>query len=359
MILRKLLLAPTLAALVAAIVWSGGAQESPGASAPEEAAAEAPAPQTVTVVDEEGTEVSISLPVARVACLVPQAAEVLGVLNALDVVVARSSNAVFPPTIKDVPDVGTRNEINVELLTELAPDLVIARAGFLKEEVVEKMKNATGAPLVQYRAGDLETTLPMITDLGAIFGAEEKAAEFRSFIEEYLALIHERVAEIPDDEKGQVFFQSMGHMYWTGNKDSSGHQRIVDAGGINIAADEEAKVPRLSAEWVLERDPQIIIHSYTGARKADRSPTLEEMQTKQQEIATAPGLREVAAVKENKAYVIDVRLITGPRAIIGKLYYAKWFNPDYFEDIDPEAIHREMLDRFWGLPLSGTWAFPE
>ena len=71
-----------------------------------------------------------------------------------------------------------------------------------------------------------------------------------------------------------------------------------------------------------------------------------------------PGFKEIKAAKDGKVYIIDSRLITGPRSIIGLLYYANWFHPGLFQDIDPEAVHREMLQRFFGLELEGTWVYP-
>ncbi|MCD6133587.1 MAG: ABC transporter substrate-binding protein, partial [Deltaproteobacteria bacterium] len=137
------------------------------------------------------------------------------------------------------------------------------------------------------------------------------------------------------------------------------HRRITAAGGINIAAGEPVKVPRVSAEWVLERNPDIIVYSYLKARKSAKVPSPEEMKKIRDEIMNEPGLRETKAVKEGKVYIIDTRLITGPRSIIGLLYFAKWFHPELFKDIDPEAVHKEMLQKFYGMELEGTWVYPE
>jgi iron complex transport system substrate-binding protein len=341
--------------LVGVLGFAEGSQENRSWEEP----AAKPASGSVLIVDEAGREVEVFLPVRRIACLVPGVAEVLAVLQKDELIVARSSDISFPPRLEKVPDVGNTNEENIELLLEVEPDLVIARAGLLKDAGKEKIERATAAPMLQYRSTDLGTTFPMIRDMGRLLNAEDRAEEFLAFIEEYETLIAERVVLIPDSGKTEVFFQSMDHMYWSGNKESSGHERIVEAGGINIAAEESAKVPRLSAEWVLERDPELIIRSYSGARKADREPTLEEMKARYDEIVTAPGLREVRAARNDRTYVIDVRLITGPRSIIGKLYYAKWISPEYFADIDPEVVHREMMRRFYGIELHGTWVYPE
>ncbi len=42
---------------------------------------------------------------------------------------------------------------------------------------------------------------------------------------------------------------------------------------------------------------------------------------------------------------------------------AKWFYPDLFEDLDPQAIHQEYLTRFQGLDYDldeyGVFVYPE
>ena len=54
-----------------------------------------------------------------------------------------------------------------------------------------------------------------------------------------------------------------------------------------------------------------------------------------------------------------VPLVHGPE---GCAYYAKWLYPELFEDMDPNAIHQEYLDRFIGIDLDrdehGVFVFP-
>ncbi len=36
---------------------------------------------------------------------------------------------------------------------------------------------------------------------------------------------------------------------------------------------------------------------------------------------------------------------------------AKWFHPEYFSDIDPVAMHKEMLQKFYGLGIGSLKLF--
>ncbi len=38
-----------------------------------------------------------------------------------------------------------------------------------------------------------------------------------------------------------------------------------------------------------------------------------------------------------------------PRVPITIAYMAKWFYPDLFDDLDPQALHQEYIDDFCGI----------
>lgn len=83
------------------------------------------------------------------------------------------------------------------------------------------------------------------------------------------------------------------------------------------------------------------------------------MQALRDEILGRPGLEQATAVREGRVYVMSWGLGTGIRSVIGSLYWAKWFQPEVFADLDPEAVHRELLRDFYGLELEGDWVYPE
>jgi iron complex transport system substrate-binding protein len=68
-------------------------------------------------------------------------------------------------------------------------------------------------------------------------------------------------------------------------------------------------------------------------------------------------LSESNAVTEGKVYVIKNTVLVTRRPI-GLLYLAKWFHPSLFEDIDPAAIHNQMIQKFFGADLQGVFVYP-
>jgi iron complex transport system substrate-binding protein len=76
------------------------------------------------------------------------------------------------------------------------------------------------------------------------------------------------------------------------------------------------------------------------------------------ELMNRVGLSEVTAVKEGKVYVYDPIVLEGIRYPVGLLYWAKWFHPSLFEDIDPAAVHAELIQQFFGATLEGVHTYP-
>jgi iron complex transport system substrate-binding protein len=43
---------------------------------------------------------------------------------------------------------------------------------------------------------------------------------------------------------------------------------------------------------------------------------------------------------------------------VGLCYLAKWFYPDLFPDLDPEAIHSDFMTEFMNYEPEGVFAYP-
>jgi iron complex transport system substrate-binding protein len=129
------------------------------------------------------------------------------------------------------------------------------------------------------------------------------------------------------------------------------------AGGINCVGNHPAKAPQISPEWVVEKSPDIFIkvplsEAFNGMNSG------ESMKKSRDEIMEREELKRLAAIKNGKVFIIDPKLCAGPRQVVGICYYATWFHPGLFPDLNPESVHEEMLKQFWGIGLEGVWAYP-
>ncbi len=76
-------------------------------------------------------------------------------------------------------------------------------------------------------------------------------------------------------------------------------------------------------------------------------------------LMSMPALQQVKAVEENRVYV--TRFLWAAHPIMA-LYMAKWFYPDIFGDLDPQAVHQEYIDTFQGVNFDvsehGVFMYP-
>jgi iron complex transport system substrate-binding protein len=115
----------------------------------------------------------------------------------------------------------------------------------------------------------------------------------------------------------------------------------------------------VSQEWVLDKNPDIVIKCpFTAKVPSGYGINADSMKKQREEIIARSELKQIKAFKTDKVYVLSRRAVSGPQSIIGLMYVAKWLHPELFQDVNPEKIHQEMLEKFYGLEYQGTWAYP-
>jgi iron complex transport system substrate-binding protein len=81
------------------------------------------------------------------------------------------------------------------------------------------------------------------------------------------------------------------------------------------------------------------------------------------DLKSRTGWSILPAVKNNRLHIINNDIFGGPEHFIGTLYFAKWFYPEKFADINPQEIHQKYLSDFQGLDYDlkehGVFAYPE
>lgn len=309
-----------------------------------------PQKETVTIADATGVNVEVKLPVERIISLSNGLTEIICILGGEDRIVGRESTSTFPPSILEKPVVGkSSHNADLELMLELEPDLVFSDL-MMPSELREKIENA-GVPVIVENANDPERVKIFIENLVLVIGGEEKAGEIIDYIESYENVVRERVGSLTLNEKPLVYFEWGAG--WSCGAGTVLHEQIDEAGGINIAAEEPIPYPILSPEYVVEKNPDIILKSI-GQTGGELVPS----QNARDEILSRSGFSEVKAVKEGRVYIYDSQLGLGVRYIVGLLYKAKCFHPSLFEDIDPAAIHKQLVQEFFGIELEGVFMYP-
>lgn len=313
--------------------------------------------ENITVVDSTGRSVSVDVPVQKVVSLGTGVAEYIYALDGGKSLVGRDSYSHFPPALEEVKIAGKSSySPDLELIISLHPDLVIADT-MLSDENLKELESA-GIPVMIESIIDPEKDIEVMEKLGTVFGKEERAQEITDFIKGYQDLIQERIAGVKPEDKPKVFFEWAGKPYYTVSSGNPSDALIRLAGGNNIAKDmgnSTHSYPTVSAEWVVEVDPDVIIQQ----RSSDKAFKEDELKALRDEIIARPELADVKAVKDDRVYMLSGEIRYGVRSVISQLYMAKLFYPELFKDVDPEKVHKELVEKFYGLSqLDGVYVYP-
>lgn len=313
--------------------------------------------ENVTVVDSTGRSVDVNAPVQKVVSLGSGVASYLYALDGGKSLIGRDSYSHFPPALEEIPIAGKSSySPDLEMIISLHPDLVIADT-MLSDDNLKELENA-GVPVIIESIVDPAKDIDVMEKLGKIMGKEERAKEIADFIKGYQDRIQQRLGGVKPEDRPKVFFEWAGKPYYTVSNGNPSDTLIRLAGGDNIAKDmgnSTHTYPTVDPEWVVEVDPDVIIQQ----RSSDKAFTEDELKALRDEIIARPELEDVKAIKDGKVYLISGELRYGVRSVICQLYMARLFYPELFKDMDPEAIHKELADKFYGLSqLNGVYVYP-
>lgn len=313
--------------------------------------------ENITVDDCTGRSVTVNAPVQKVVSLGSGVASYLYALDGGKSLVGRDSYSHFPPALEEIPIAGKSSySPDLEMIISLHPDLVIADT-MLSDDNLKELENAA-IPVMIESLVDPARDIEVMEKLGRIMGKEERAKEITDFIKGYQDQIQKRIDGVKPEDRPKVFFEWAGKPYYTVSNGNPSDTLIRLAGGDNIAKDmgnSTHTYPTVDPEWVVEIDPDVIIQQ----RSSDKAFAEDELKALRDEIIARPELADVKAVKDGRVYLISGEIRYGVRSVICQLYMARLFYPELFEDIDPEAIHKELVLNFYGMnQLDGVYVYP-
>lgn len=265
---------------------------------------------------------------------------------------SRYSETYFPELLS-VENLGGLQAINYEVINNIKPDLIIT-------DYLEYY-DPTKTPDFPTIALDVNITNPKEATMryGYIFGEVSKAEEYVSWMNDQEKKISEKVESIPESKRVSVYVcvglpDVSTSKYSTPSKKHHYCQEVRNAGGIPI--NDEIDIKGISvdvdAEWIVSRNPQVILLStnqMVGYDAHDSKEVAEYINAFLQK----PELATVDAVKNKRVYMISHAFLKcgGASGLLCSLYYAKWLYPDLFADMDAQAIHQEYVSKFQHLDI--------
>lgn len=307
--------------------------------------------QNVTFVDSTGYVATLSTSTSRIASINMAVTEEICALGGFNRLVGRDDGSVVPPAVMTVPVVASSsNSPNMEALLAQEPEVVFADTMLSsKTDVIQQMKSS-GIQVIIVNPGNFSQTLEFINFLGIVLNNQTVANDIVNTLTYYNNLVVSRLANLSDTQRPKVYME-LSSAWRSFSGTSIRNEMLVKAGGINIAANMTGST--LTPEYVASSNPDFILRMISSQTKnsSDYTSVRTEIMSRQQ-------ISQTNAVKNNAVYVYDSSIGGGIQYPIGLLYWAKWFHPDKFTDIDPSVVNKELFSRYLGIELDGVFAYP-
>ncbi|MEH7073209.1 ABC transporter substrate-binding protein [Neobacillus drentensis] len=275
----------------------------------------------VTLTDATDTKVIIEKKPEKIVSLIPSNTEIAFALGLDQEVVGVSDFDNYPEAATKKEKVGGQ-EINLEKIISLKPDLVLAHASSAhnSEAGLQQLKDAGIAVLVVNDAQNFDQVYDSIKMIGKATGETAKADEMITGMKDKLAKIKAKAGEIKEKKKVLVEVSPAPEIYTPG-KNTFMDQMLSYINAENIANDQEGWI-KIDQEAMIKRNPDVIVTTYGYYVK---NPIDQVLNRK--------GWETVNAVKNKQVVDVDSDRVTrsGPRIVEGVEDLAKAVYPEVFK----------------------------
>ena len=264
---------------------------------------DASTPATTTAPATTAPATTAPAAALRVVSLSPTHTEVLFAIGAGDLVVAVDDYSNYPPEAGAVASDLSGYEPNVEAIAEYDPDLVVIGGDFTG------LTDQLAAIDIAVWSGEAPTTLEgalaQIVELGEQVGRADAAQELADAMQ---AEIDAAVASVPAEAAGLTYYHELDDTFYSVSSTSFvgsvyalfGLENITERGGV------EGDYPQLSAEFIVESDPDLIFLACTVY-----------CTTTPESVAARPGWENLSAVTNARVVPLNDDIVSrwGPRLV--------------------------------------------
>ncbi len=243
----------------------------------------------------------------RVASLAPNLTEIVCAIGAADLLVGRTSACRYPSeVVTNVPVIGGFGSPSLERLVQVQASLVLEVD--LEDESLGRRIEQMGIQRHRLPCRRLDDIPKAIEEVGTLLGRREAASRVaEGFVSRVIAL---RASIAAATNRPLVFVEIWSDPLYTAGRNSFISDLIALAGGRNLGDEvtEKDYFP-VSSEWVVARDPEVVICLSMGSAAAVTEA-----------VRKRAGWEQVRAVKNGRIYASsrsDVLTAPGPRCLDG------------------------------------------
>lgn len=275
----------------------------------------------VTVTDALQNKVIIEKKPEKIVSLMPSNTEIAFALGLGKEVVGVSDFDNFPEEATKKEKIGGQ-EINLEKIISLQPDLVLAHASTAhnSQDGIKQLKDAGIQVVVVNDAQNFDQVYDSIELVGIATGEKKKADEIIQGMKDKLADIKAKAEKITEKKKVLVEVSPAPEIYAPGNKTFM-NEMLSTIHADNIVNDQEGWI-KIDQEAMIKRNPDTIVTTYGYYVK--NAP---------EQVLSRKGWESVNAIKNKQVVDVDSDRVTrsGPRIVEGVEELAKAIYPEIFK----------------------------
>lgn len=192
--------------------------------------------------------------------------------------------------------IGTVTEPNIEKIVSLNPDLIIATKEGNYKTVIDKLIRLKLTVYVMEPYSNFEDICINFQQLADYLDKPDIAKEIINNVKDK---IFELDNETKNTNKEKIFWEVGANPIFTVGKQSFVNEYNKFINGTNVFEDIDMRYPNISAESVIEKNPDIIMLVNMG-------------DVSEQEIAKWNKYKNITAVKNNKIYLLEANDIFTP-----------------------------------------------
>lgn len=242
----------------------------------------------------------------RVVSLAPSMTEILCAVGGEDLLAGRTSACDYPASVtEDVPVVGSFGKPSLESVLSVGPTLVLDVD--LADESIGRKIEKLGIRRERISCNSIRDIPVAIRRVGRLIGRADAAGKLALDIEERLDMLSQGAVSVTN--RPRVYVEIWDDPLWTAGSKSHVSRMIYLAGGRNIGDSVEKDHFQASHEWVVSRNPEIILCMYMSRNESAKK-----------KIVKRPGWQAVKGVVEKNIFDgFDNNLILrpGPRVVQG------------------------------------------
>ncbi len=268
--------------------------------------------EIVSFIDGVGRTIKITKTPERIVSMASSSTEILYEIGCGDKIVGVDKYSDYPSDAENKTKVGSCYSPSLEIIIGLNPDLVIT--WWYGRNSIESLEDETTVMYINPESVD--DVMNMIKLYGLIMNKTSEADSLVDEMQDKIDNITNLVGGLNKTERPLVYYELLKRGRSTGQGTFT-NELIFMAGGISIAADEPLRYPDLTDEYIIAKNPDVIVVVSYGAAV--------------DEIKNRDGWENISAVKNNRVYSIDTHIVTSsPRLVDGLETFAKWFHPGLF-----------------------------